>query len=275
MFLRPLVLALFLAGPLAAEVVIVKGSAISTAPLVAAAPKLKELGIELKMDSEQNTSSAIASLGAGLAQIAVATRPLTSAERAAYPHLRLEVSPIAYQLLALVVPADLWNSGVRALTREQVRRIYEGEITDWKEVGGPARPIKFLNPEQGRGVWEVFATWLYGDTRKAPLGESFEKVATSEETRNVVEFNAGALSVISPLRIDGRGTFGLAVKTDDGEILPPTAAGVRDQGYPITRSLDLISGDRPAGPIKKIIDFMRGPAGQEILKSADYVPVGD
>src|SRR5882762_10719750 len=103
-------------GPLSAEPLLVKGSATSTAPVAAAAPMLKQLGIDLRIDREQNTSTAIATLATGGADLALATRPLTSAERAAYPNLRLDASPMAYQVLALVVPIDVWNKGVRSLT---------------------------------------------------------------------------------------------------------------------------------------------------------------
>jgi phosphate transport system substrate-binding protein len=269
------ILVALLAGsglPASAEVLLLHGSANTTAPFVAAVPKLRELGIELKIDSRGNSSSAIAAVAEGQAQLGVTVRPVTAEERAAYPSLFLQGTPIAYQVLALVVPAEVWTSGVRALTREQMRGVYESEIGNWKQLGGEDRPIKFLNPEPGRGVWETFATWLYGDPRKAAPGDAFEQVATGLEARNVVQFNAGGISVLSPVYVDGKDVFALGIKTDHGEILQPTVAAARDLGYPLSRRLDLVSALRPSGSIRQVIDFMRSPAGRKILAQAEYLP---
>lgn len=255
-----------------AETIVVRGSAIAAAPLIAAAPKLKSLGIELKVDTEQNTSTAIAALGTPGTDIALTTRAVTTEERASFPQLRLEVAPLAYQVLALIVSRDVWISGVRALTREQLQQIYEGELTNWKQLGGADQPIKFLNPEAGHGVWETFVTWLYGDTRKADPGEKFERVGTGEETRNVVEFNAGALSLVSPLRIDQNGTFGLAIKTEKGDLLQPTLEAARAGTYPLSRRFDIVTPNRPHGEVLKVIEFMQGKEGQQILRQNDLVP---
>jgi phosphate transport system substrate-binding protein len=264
---------IFISGTRAAEPVIVVGSATVTAPLVAAGTKLRAEGVDPKVSSDQQTStSAIAAVGTGVAQMAVVTRPVTASERAEYSKVRLEVSPFAYQMLALVVSRDVWLSGVRALTSEQVRRIYEGEITNWKAVGGEERPIKFFNPDPGRGVWEMFTNWVYGDSRKAPLGENFEKVSTEEETRNLVEFHGGALSIVSTVRIDNENVFALAIKTDSGELVQPTVEAVRADKYPLGRRLDFVTAERPTGPVRQLIEFMQSPAGREILHRHDLLP---
>jgi phosphate transport system substrate-binding protein len=193
-------------------------------------------------------------------------------ERASFPQLRLEVAPLAYQVLALMVSRDVWISGVRALSREQLRQIYEGEITNWKQIGGADQPIKFFNPEAGHGVWETFATWLYGDPRKADPGDKFQRVGTGEETRNVVEFSAGALSVVSPLRVDQSGTYALAIKSEKGELVQPTLEAARAGTYPLSRRFDMVTPNRPHGEVRKVIEFMQSADGQQILRQSDLVP---
>lgn len=255
-----------------AETLMVRGSANAAAPLLAAAPKLKAQGIELKFDTDQTTTSAIAALGASGTDLALTTRPVTREERASFPQLRMEAAPLAYQILALMVSRDVWVGGVRSLTREQVQQIYEGEITNWKQLGGADQPIKFFNPEAGRGVWETFVTWIYGDTRKADPGEKFERVGTGEETRNIVEFSAGALSVVSPLRVDQNGTFALAIKSDKGELVQPTLEAAQTGAYPLSRRFEMVTPNRPHGEVRKVIEFMQGAEGRQILRQNDLVP---
>jgi phosphate transport system substrate-binding protein len=275
MFPRALILLLFtvISGARAAESVVVVGSAAATAPIVTAGTKLRAAGVDPKVSSEQQTSTtAIAAVGSGLAQLAVVTRPVTAGERAEYSKVRLEVAPFAYQVLGLVVSRDVWQSGVRALTREQVQRIYEGEIKNWQALGGENRPIKFFNPEPGRGVWEMFTTWVYGDSRKAPLGDDFEKVSSEEETRNIVEFHGGALSVVSTVRIDNENVYALAIKSHTGELEQPTIEAVQADKYPLGRRIDFVTAERPTGPLRQIIEFMQSAAGAEILRRHDLLP---
>ena len=176
------------------------------------------------------------------------------------------------QLTALVVSSDVWDSGVRALDKEQVRRIYEREVTNWKELGGPDHAIVFFSPEPGHGFGNCFVAWLYGDVRKAPLAIGFESVNGGEETRNTVEFHAGGLSLVAPLWIDGKGTFALSVKEASGELVPATVEAVREKGYPLARRLSVVCAERPAGELRRLIEFFQGPKAEEFLKKADYLP---
>ncbi len=57
----------------------------------------------------------------------------------------------------LVGSPDVWNGGVKSLSAQQVRDIYEKKITNWSDVGGPELLITFYNKEPGRGTWEVIA----------------------------------------------------------------------------------------------------------------------
>ncbi len=173
-----------------------------------------------------------------------------------------------------MVPSDVWESGVRSLSRAQAQEIYEGKLVNWKEAGGLDEPIKFYNPAQGQGVWELFVTWVYGDIRKAPLGESFEAAADGTEARNLVEFHAGSLSVIPALMADPkRGVHALALRGDDGQSIEPTAPVVRERNYPLARQLFLIAGERPTGDVRKLLEYMRSAEGQAAVgKSGEFVP---
>ena len=264
-----------LLSPIAgAAPIIIKGSITATAPITAAMPKFRAAGIEITIDTEANTSSAVAAVGHGQADLAVATRPITAAERAAYPDRRMDEITIGFQVLAFGVPADVWYGGVRTITREQAQQIYEGDIKNWKQMGGADRPLKFFNPEAGHGVWEIFTNWVYTDSRKAPLGGQFETVAGGEETRNVIEFNAGSISLISPGRVDRHGVFALSIKTDEATVAPDLKS-VLNRTYPLARPLELISGDRPTGDTKHVIDFMLSPLGREFLLKADFIPLSE
>jgi phosphate transport system substrate-binding protein len=249
------------------------GSGTIARPLSLAIPILNDRGIIAKIFAGSGSTASIEAVGEGAADIALSIRPLNGEDRAPFPERILHEQLIGYQAVALIVPSAVWESGVHALTKEQIQRIYEGEITNWKDLGGKDRPIKFLNPEQGVGVWELFATWLYGELTKAPLGSKFETVKGGADTRDLVEFSEGALSVVPVMYADNKGVFGLAIQGEKGEPVAPTDQNVCAKRYPLQRPLILVVAGTPTGNLRKVLEFMTAPEGQALVKKSDFVPL--
>ena len=251
-----------------------QGSPVLAHVMVAAAPVLREQGIEIKVWVEGSSTLAAAVMGEGQVDFALMTRRLNASDRAHFPEREMKDFMIGMQAVALIVPHDVWEGGVHALTKAQVLGIYEGTIRNWKEVGGADAPIKFFNSERGRGVWEVFATWLYGETRKAPVG-NFPITVDGEDARNTISFTAGALGVAQFNWIDGKTIYGLAIKDDAGKPVEPTIANAVAGKYPLARPAVMAVGERPVGAKKKVIDFFLGPVGQDIVGKSDLIPLKD
>src|SRR4029453_10749891 len=100
--------------------------------------------------------------------------------------------------------------------------------------------IPFFNKEPGRGTWEVFAHWLYGNPRQAPA-VNFPEVGGNEETRNKVASTRGAMSQLSSSWADGKTGFALGIKGDDGRVVEPTPANIATHKYPMSRPLFLLT----------------------------------
>jgi phosphate transport system substrate-binding protein len=172
--------------------------------------------------------------------------------------------------VAMIVSADVWNGGVKALTKQQIADIYEGKIKNWKQVGGPDRRIAFFNKEPGRGTWEVFAHWIYGDPKKSPQ-VSFPEVGGNEETRNKVASTRGAMSQLSSSWADGKKVFALGIKTEDGKAILPTNENIANHTYPMSRPLFLITNGDPQGEARVFVDYMLGSAGQALVRKHGYL----
>lgn len=264
-------------GPVAAlaEVIRVNGSPVVSMPITFAGPALKEKGIEIKITVESGSGNAAIALGYDVADIAMMLRPLNTTERATFPSKRFVEERIGSQAIALLVPRDVWEGGVRSITKNQVVGIYEGSIKSWKELGGEDKPIKYYNSERGRGLWEFFAVWAYGDQRKAPLGEQFETVVGGEDARNTVEFNAGSCAFAPPRWADGRSVFALAIKDESGAEIEPTAANIVSLRYPLARPVLLVFGDKPVAARKRVLEYMLSEAGQALLTKTELVPLDE
>jgi len=75
----------------------------------------------------------------------------------------LVARPLAFVLFTLVVNAE---TGVRDLTSEQIRRLYGGTITNWKEIGGRDVPVRLISRNPGSGTRAAFQRRVLGGVRE-------------------------------------------------------------------------------------------------------------
>jgi phosphate transport system substrate-binding protein len=257
-----------------AEPVRILSSPVLGQALISMLPALRELNIELKVYQEISSGIAIDALRTDRAEVIITVRPLTGEDRAVVPSKLLQEYPLGLHAVAVVVSPDVWAAGVRSLTKAQLRGIYQLDIKNWKEVGGPDLPITFYSYDKGKGVWEQFATWIYGDLRKAPLPKS-EILVNGMDVRNTLAFNKGVIALAAPVWADGKDAFALALEDEKGTPVEPTLPMLSNRRYPMVRQLFVIFGDKPVGPRKRFLEYLLSPAGQDILRKNDLIPTTD
>ncbi len=197
-------------------------------------------------------------VGEGLVDIGNTGRPLTPEEVARYG---LQSFPFAIDGVAVAVHP---NNPVSALTSDQVRAIFAGQITNWQEVGGPAAPINLYGRDEASGTREVF--W-----------EKLLKKGSVAPKTNIVPSN-GAMKVALAQDPQAIGYLGIghvdqtvkAVKLDGVE---PTQENAKSGVYPVTRKLYMNTKGEPKPLAKAFIDFILSPTGLEIVKKHGYLPL--
>jgi len=257
------------------ETLKINGSTTVNLPAAEAAEILRaEKKMDIQVDTQGGSSGGISMLGDGLVQIGMLSKHVSDDDRAKYPAVKFNEIHIGEDAVALIVSKDVWEGGVKALTKQQIKDIYEGRITNWKEVGGKPRKIAFFNKEPGRGTWEVFVHWVYGSPKAAPQ-VSFPEVGGNEETRNKVAGTRGSLSQLSSSWADGKKVFALGIKLDDGTVVEPTNENIAARKYPLSRPLFLLTNGEPSGETKTFVDFMLNERGQELVKKHGYLRLKD
>jgi len=260
-----------LASTSSAQTLKINGSTTVNLPAAEAAELLRaERGMKIQVDTQGGSSGGISMLGDGLVQIGMISKHISDTDKAKYPKIQFKEIHVGEDAVALIVSADVWNGGVQSLTKKQVQDIYEGRIKNWKDVGGPDRRIAFFNKEPGRGTWEVFVHWVYGDAKKAPQ-VSFPEVGGNEETRNKVSSTRGAISQLSASWADGRKVYALAIQQPDGAKVFPTNGNIATKKYPMSRPLFLLTNGEPKNEAKTFVDFMLGERGQALVRKHGYL----
>jgi phosphate transport system substrate-binding protein len=258
----------------AAATLKINGSTTVNLPVAEAAEILRaEQKLDIQVDTQGGSSGGISMLGDGQVEIGMTSKPVSDDDRKKYPQCAFREIHIGEDAVALIVSKDVWDNGVRTLTKQQAKDIYEGKITNWKDVGGAkSQRIAFFNKEPGRGTWEVFVHWLYGNPKAAPQ-VSFPEVGGNEETRNKVGSTRGAMSQLSSSWADGKKVFALSLVGDDGKPVEPTEANIATHKYPMSRPLFVLTNGEPKGDAKTVVGFLLSDRGQELVKKHGYLPL--
>ena len=264
-----------LAVSASAQVLKINGSTTVNLPAAEAAEILRaEQKLQIQVDTQGGSAGGISALGDGQIQIGMISKHLTDSDRAKYPKVKFKETQVGEDAVALIVSKDVWDGGIRSLSRQQAKDIYEGRVKNWKDLGGPDRRIAFFNKEPGRGTWEVFVHWVYGGPKAAPQ-VNFPEVGGNEETRNKVASTRGALSQLSSSWADGKRVFALALKDDSGALIGPSNENIASRKYPMSRPLYLITDGDPAGQAKSFVEFMLSERGQQLVRKHGYLALAD
>ena len=239
---------------------------ISTKPLLEAVAQAmkRESGLQIAVTASLTSLDALEALAEKKVDIAFLTKPLTGDQRAQYPELELVVVPIGMEVVALGVSNDLWDAGVHTISQKNMRAIYEQKITNWSQIGGPNEKLSLFSFEQGGGVWEILADWLYGDNRKAPFPK-VDNMATSQDARDTLEFTPGAIVPLGAGFVDGARCHALGLDLPKG-IARPAAEDIASGSYPIVRPINAVVVGRPILATRAVTEFLTGPAGQALVK---------
>ncbi|GAB3288633.1 phosphate ABC transporter substrate-binding protein [Parasphingorhabdus pacifica] len=240
-------------------------------PVVADAAKvLRSRGLTITLDTQGGSAGGIAQLASGQIDVAMSSKPVGDAERERYSNVDLTATEIGRDAVAIVIRRDVYDAGVTSLTREQARRLFEGKVANWSELGGPNLPVYVYNKEPGRGTREVLDKFLYGEDGEAPpdpVGGNYSIVGGNEETRTKVASTPGAVTPLSVAFTEGRQD--LAVVEVEGAL--PTGEDVRTGKYPLARPLLLITDGQPEGSERTLIDFVLSSEGQQLVTEHGYL----
>lgn len=196
----------------------------------------------------------------GTADIGMASRELKDSEKTANPGIVVTV--IAKDGIALIVHPD---NNVTGLTKDQVAAIYKGEITNWKDVGGPDQTIVLVGRDSASGTRASFEELL--DIDGSELSTGMLEQQSNGGIFEYVKGNPNAIGYVG-LGYVKEGVMGVPING-----VQPTIPNVQSGTYPISRSLNMVTMGAPDGLAKEFLDFILSPQGQTIVENSGFVPL--
>jgi len=180
---------------------------------------------------------------------------------------------VALDGLAVVVNP---NNPVSQLTVEELAAIFTGKLKNWQEVGGNDEKIVILSREVNSGTHVYFKEHVL--RRGNPQStEEFAPEAlmlpSSQAIAEEVSQNTAAIGYYGMGYISSKEKALKIAKDKNSEYVAPSLENVMNNSYPISRPLLMYTNGIPVGTVKRFIDFVLTPEGQEIVKKTDFVPV--
>lgn len=230
------------------------------------------------MKSDPSTSITVVGGGSGVGitalidgttDIAMASRDLKTEEKLKFSEAKKEIEEVVIAFDALTVIVNPAN-GVSKLTREQLEKIFTGEIKNWKEVGGADEKIVAYSRESSSGTYEFFKEEVMA--KKNYATDVLSLPATGAIVQAVGQ-TKGAIGYIG-LAYETKEVKQLAVSYDQGKtFVEPSVASAKDKTYPISRPLFYMYDKTNAAKVKSIIDYALSEAGQKTVSEIGYIPL--
>jgi len=258
-------LVIFTAGwALAADSIVIKGST-TVLPITQAALEAymkANKGVQISL-SGGGSGEGIKALIDKTAHIGNSSREIKKEEVALAT--KKGVKPVAHVVAYdALIPIVNPRNKVKGLSTDQLSLIYQGKITNWKEVGGDDLKIVVISRDSSSGTFE---SWDHFVMKKAKVTPRAQMLPSNGAIVTAVAKNRYAIGYL------GMGYLNKSVKALEVNGVAASVQTALSRQYPFSRELYMYTNGEPTGEVAKFIAFLKSPAGQAIVKKEGFVPL--
>ncbi len=228
-----------------------------------AAAYTKKTGVQIKLEGGGATRG-IRDTVAGKLDIGGSCRMSLPASKKS--ELYASLHPVAWDALAIIAHP---SNPVNSLSMKQIRAIYTGRITNWKQVGGRDAEIKlYIRRGKISGVGYAIRQYVFKDSgmefksshvvkSSGPLEKACQK---DPDAMGITGISSARKRKVKILKFDGKS---------------PTYENVKNGSYGLYRPLYLVTSPRPSQQAKDFIKFASSREGRKIIRENNTVPYLD
>ncbi|MCI1975438.1 MAG: phosphate ABC transporter substrate-binding protein [Limosilactobacillus sp.] len=207
--------------------------------------------------------------GTGLSQVQAGAVNVGSSDVFADQQDGIDEKKLTDHIVAVsgIVPIVNSRLGVDNLSLKQLRQIYTGEVTNWKQVGGPNLPITVINRATGSGTRVAFEQVVLKNGEHSVNAQEQDSNGTVKE---IVRNTPGAISYISfaylnksvqPLKVDG---------------VTPTAKNITTNKWQLWSYEHMYTQKKPTKATQEFINYMQTKeVQQKLVEKANYINIHD
>ena len=216
------------------------------------------------------SSTGFKGLLAGDADLAMSSRPIKGKEVDALKNRGNMLSvdaehTVGIDGLAVLVSPD---NPISALTITQIAQIYSGQISNWKDVGGPSIPIELYARDEKSGTWDTFKNLVLG--KQYQLDASAKRYESNDQLSDSVANNMNAIGFAGLASV--RNAKLLAVSNEDTAAMKPSTFTVATEDYPLARRLFFyMPPDTQIPWVREYVDFCQSEQGQQVVETVGFI----
>ncbi len=260
-------------APLAVTLVLATGASADDDKLVltgssTVAPLALEIGKRFERQNPRvrvdvqtgGSSRGVLDARAGLAGIGMVSRGLKPEENDLIPHT------IAIDGVGIILHRD---NPVQTLTDSQIKAIYTGQITNWKQVGGKDARITVVNKAEGHSTLELFLHHF--QLRNSDI-KAHVVIGDNQQGIKTVAGNPNAVGYVSIGTAEFEAAQGTPIKLLPMAGVAASAQNVRNGAFPLSRPLNLVTTGAPSPLAQRFIDFALSKAVDDLIQAQFFVP---
>ncbi|WP_099156937.1 PstS family phosphate ABC transporter substrate-binding protein [Virgibacillus ndiopensis] len=184
--------------------------------------------------------------------------------------VELTLTPIGREAFVFFVNKD---NPVEKLTINQIQKIYSGEITNWREVGGNDEVIRAFQRPEGSGSQSSLISFMDGIPLMEPpneeivsgMGGIITEISEYKNRSNAIGFSFRYFS--HEMVKNGK------IKNIAVEGVLPTKETIQNNSYPIVAEFYAVTANSSNPHVKEFIEWMQSDQGQQIVEKTGYVSV--
>lgn len=203
------------------------------------------------------SGTGIQAVSEGRCDIGLSSRNLKSEEK----EKGLTETILAYDGIALIVNPE---NPVEDLSMETITKVYSGEITNWKEIGGVDGEIVLIGREAGSGTRDGFETI----TKTEDICQYRQELTSTGDVVTTVAGNPNAIGYASLASVSD------SVKALAVDGVAPSETSVKDGSYVVQRPFVLVTktDKKLSETAQKFFDYITSSNAAEIISGAGVVP---
>jgi len=181
-------------------------------------------------------------------------------EKAKAAKLKIKEITVAYDM---IVPVVHPSNKVKNLTKDQLKGIFDGSITNWKQVGGDDLNIVVVSRDSSSGTYEY---WYEDIMKKTDIRKDSLMQASNGAVVTTVANNKKAIGYI------GFGYVDSSVKGVDVNGIQANLKNGKTGKYPISRKLFMyVNENRYSAESKAFVNYLLSKDGQRLVSEAGYI----
>jgi phosphate transport system substrate-binding protein len=217
------------------------------------------------------SGTGIAALINGTTDIAASSRDIKPEEKQEAEKKGQQIQEVLTGQDAIAVVVNPANP-IKDLSMVQLKDIFTGKITNWKEVSGPDQPILIYSRESSSGTYAFFQEHVL---KKEDYAKAARLMPATSGIIEAVSSDKGGIGYVGLGYADKAGdkTKTLGVRPDaSSRAVLPSEASVLSNSYPIARGLYLYLTNKAPETAKQFAEYVLSSEGQKLVQETGYIP---